>query len=453
MQTTIAAVSTGPAPGGIGIVRLSGPQARAVADRVFTGVSGRPVAHMRGYTAALGAVHTLEGEPIDQCLALVFAAPKSYTGEDVVELSCHGGLYVTRRILEEVLRAGAVPAQPGEFTRRAFLNGKLDLAQAEAVAQLIAAQGEQAARAARLGAEGALSKKIDSLADSLADLAAHLAAWADFPEEDVPILTEEETLSRLSTLRAALESLWQLSQSARVYRSGVQTVIAGSPNVGKSTLMNLLAGYDRSIVTPVPGTTRDVVEETVSLGGVPLRLSDTAGLRATDDPVEQIGVRAAQARLDTAQLTLLVLDSSRPLTAEERARLLDLPARSTLLVLNKSDLPARLDPSQLPDLPTVRLSAATGQGLEDLTAAVLSILGARDFSAPDAVLFTDRQLEQVRAAAAALSQAQSALLQGMTLDAATVCVEEALSALYALTGRLVSEEVVDRVFEQFCVGK
>lgn len=455
MPTTIAAVSTGAAPGGIGIVRISGPEARSIADRVFRSRSGRKIAGMKGYTAALGGAFSAEGERLDDVVALVFAAPKSYTGEDIVELSCHGGLYITRRILEEVLAAGAVPAQPGEFSRRAFLNGKMDLTQAEAVMQLISAGGQQAARAAEAGSNGALSKKIVGLREALSDLAAHLAAWADFPEEDVPEITEGEAVQKLGEIEAQMETLLGTFDSGKIYREGVETVIAGRPNVGKSTLMNLLAGHERSIVTDIPGTTRDVVEETVSVGGIPLRLSDTAGLRETDDPVESIGVRAAEQRLRTARLVLAVFDASRPLEAGELEWVKEIDVRSAVAVINKCDLPVALNKDEVHQIfpYTVEISAVSGCGISDLEIAVKTILGAKTFEPDEAVLFTQRQREDVRRACKAVIEAREALELGLTLDAATVCVEEALSALYALTGERVSEEIIDRVFEQFCVGK
>lgn len=454
-EKTIAAISTGAAPGGIGIVRLSGREARVVADRVFIARSGRPVAGMKGYTAALGTVQDSAGEKLDDAVALVFAAPKSYTGEDVVELSVHGGLTVTRRVLRAVLEAGASPAGPGEFTRRAFLHGKMDLTQAEAVMELISAGGEQAARAAQAGSSGALSRRIVALREELAGLAAHLAAWADFPDEGVPEVEEQELTHGLAHTEEALRELLAGYERGAVFREGVATVIAGRPNAGKSTLMNLLAGRQRSIVTSIPGTTRDVVEDTVLLGGIPLRLADTAGLRDTADPVESIGVEAAKERLATAQLILAVFDSSQQLTEEERRWLEELDPARTVAIINKTDLePVLEEKAILERFPrTVRLAASEGRGLEDLEHAVADLLGTAAFQPLDGGLFTERQREDVRTALAAIQEARQAMALGLTWDAVTVCVEDALSALYALTGERVSEEVVDRVFEEFCVGK
>ena len=343
MEKTIAAISTAPAPGGIGMVRISGKGAFAVADRVFRGVSGRAVSQMKGYTAQLGGAFTPAGERLDDVVALVYRSPKSYTGEDVVELSCHGGLYVTKRLLQLVLDAGASPAGPGEFTRRAFLNGKVDLAQAEAVMGVIGASGEQALKAAQAGSSGVLSKRIQAIKAQLLVQASHLAAWADFPEEDVPTVEEQGLLSAIREGEESLARLLAGFERGRMYREGLSTVIAGRPNAGKSTLMNLLSGCERSIVTQYAGTTRDVVEETVLLAGVPLRLADTAGIRDTDDPVESIGVQAAKRRLKSAQLVLAVFDSSQSLEKEDWELMDTLQGVPAVAIVNKTDLPTQMD--------------------------------------------------------------------------------------------------------------
>lgn len=450
---TVAAVSTGQAPGGIGVVRISGPQALAVGERVFRARSGKRLGSMAGYTAAMGGVYSPDGEKVDDCIALVFRGPKSYTGEDVVELSCHGGLYLTRRVLGEVLAQGAEPAGPGEFTRQAFLNGKLDLAQAESVMELIGAGGEQAARLARAGSSGALSGRISRIAAGLEELAAHLAAWADFPEEDVEAVSAGEAEAALSLAEQALVKLLAGFDKGRVYREGLCTVIAGRPNAGKSTLMNLLSGRERSIVTPHPGTTRDVVEGLAAVGGVPLRLADTAGLRESTDPVEQIGVAAAWERLRTAQLVLAVFDGSREWEAEDLQLLEELEGLPTVPIVNKADLEQRLDLDVLRSRfgGFVRLSAARGLGLDQLEAAILEKLGAADFDPGDGELFTQRQQAAAQRALDAVRQGKEALC--LTLDAVTVCVETALEALLELTGQRASEQIVDQVFERFCVGK
>lgn len=455
MEKTIAAISTAPAPGGIGIVRISGKDAFAVADQVFRGVSRKPIAQMKGYTAQLGGAYTQGGEKLDDVVALVFRGPKSYTGEDVVELSCHGGLYVTKRLLQTVLDAGASPAGPGEFTRRAFLNGKLDLAQAEAVMGIIGASGEQAMKAAEAGSSGVLSWKIQQVKEGLLTQASHLAAWADFPEEDVPEVEEQELLSGIRQGEQALVALLQGFDRGKMYREGLATVIAGRPNAGKSTLMNLLSGCERSIVTQYAGTTRDVVEETVMLAGVPLRLADTAGIRDTEDPVESIGVQAARKRLETAQLVLAVFDSSQSLTKEDRELMDTLQGVPSIAIVNKTDLPTEIDVGEIQSHfeKTVFLSAASGEGLPELEQALSDILDTKEFHPEEGVLFTQRQRADAQRALESLQEGETALLSGVTWDAVTVCVEDALNALAALTGEHVSEEIVDQVFEEFCVGK
>lgn len=454
-ERTIAAISTAEAPGGIGIVRISGARAFEVADKVFRAKAGGSLAGCRGYSAKFGGAYTGSGEKLDDVVALVFRSPKSYTGEDVVELSCHGGLYVTRRLLREVLAAGAAMAGPGEFTRRAYLNGKLDLAQAESVMQLIGASGEQAARAAQAVGSGALTRRIAAMGEALKETAAHLAVWADFPEEGVP---EVENAALLGNLEGHIKELGGLLagfEQGRVFREGVDTVICGRPNAGKSTLMNLLAGCARSIVTQYPGTTRDIVEETVMLGGIPLRLADTAGLRETADPVEQIGVQAARERIGTAQLVLAVFDSSQPLTEEDLRLIEGLEKSRAVAVVNKTDLPPAGDQKELEERfeHIAYISAATGQGLRELEGQIAEVLGTADFNPADGILSTERQRADVEKARTALEEAAAALRMGLTLDAVTVCVEDALSWLYAITGQKASEEIIDQVFSQFCVGK
>ncbi len=454
-ESTIAAISTAQAPGGIGIIRLSGRDAREIADRVFRAKSGKKAVQMKGYTASFGAVYSAEGEKLDDAVLLLFAAPKSYTGEDVVEISCHGGLYITRRVLREVFLAGASPAGPGEFTRRAFLNGKMDLAQAEAVMQIISAGGEEAARAAQAVESGALSKRIEKIKEGLWGLASHLSAWADFPEEEVPEVEEEELQNGLCTAKAALFKLLQGFDMGKIFREGLVTVIAGRPNGGKSTLMNLLTGFERSIVTEFAGTTRDVVEETVLLGGVPLRLADTAGLRKTEDPVEAIGVGSAKKRIETSQLVLAVFDGSRELSEEDLELIDSIKNTPAIAVVNKADLPLQADLTLLREKFShiVSLSALTGEGVEKLEQQLKDLLQTEHFQPSEGILCTERQHRDARRALKAVEEGEEALKSGLTFDAVTVCVEDALSALSELTGEHVSEEIVDRVFEEFCVGK
>ncbi len=454
MEKTIAAISTANGIGGIGVIRISGENALAVAEAVFHPVSDKKLTHMKGYTAAFGTVFDGE-EPIDEAVALVFRAPHSYTGEDVVELSCHGGLYITRRVLRAVLRNGAASAGAGEFTKRAFLNGKTGLTEAEAVMDLISATGAQSARAALSCMEGKLRQRIDRVRNTLVNAAAHLSAWADYPEEDIPEVDTNHLTELLENCRGELSSLLNSYDAGKVMREGVDTVIAGRPNVGKSTIMNLLSGCERSIVTSIPGTTRDVIEETVMLGEIPLRLSDTAGLHATEDPVEKIGVEKARDRILKAGLVLAVFDSSRPLSQDDKELIDLLTDAPALAVINKTDLPPMLETDYIKKRIShvVMLSALAGDGADELEKQVSDIIGTARLDASAGILATERQRSAAEEALQAVMEAKEALSLGITLDAVTVIIEDAIHHLLELTGERVTEAVVDQVFSHFCVGK
>ncbi len=452
--STVAAISTPLAAGGLGVIRVSGPRAVELAAEVFSPAGSRRVQDVPGYSGVYGRVHDQSGD-IDEAVALVFRAPKSYTGEDVVELSCHGGVYILQRTLRALVAAGAVPAAPGEFTKRAFLNGKLGLTQAEAVMDLIASQGDQAARAALSARDGALYAKIHGVASGLVAISGHMAAWVDFPEEDIPEV-EQKTLQQ--ALQQALDEIGALIRTfdaGQVLREGVETAIVGRPNVGKSTLMNLLAGCEKSIVTDIPGTTRDVVEDTVRLEELVLRLSDTAGLRETDDPVESVGVARAYKRIQAASLVIAVFDSSQPLAEADLKLLSELAGRPCVAVVNKTDLPRAADLQTIRAFipAVVELSAKGGTGVSELAQAVRQVLHTGEVDTSAAMLANERQLDCAQRAAEALREACDALRDGCTLDAVGVCVDTALDALLALTGERVSDVVVDEVFSHFCVGK
>ena len=453
-MSTIAAISTPNAAGGIGIVRLSGEDAVKIAGECFRAHSGKPAEEMKGYTAAYGEVFDSEG-PIDEAVLLVYRAPKSYTGENVAELCCHGGLYIMQKVLRTVLSLGAVPAGAGEFTRRAFLNGKMDLAQAESVMNVIAAQGSAALNAARSTLQGSVSKKIEAVAGSLVTAAAGLAAWADYPDEDIPEVENGALLQTIVAAKGELEALITRYDNGKAVTQGVNTVICGKPNVGKSTLMNLLSGYSRSIVTPVAGTTRDVVEETVRVGDILLRLADTAGLHETEDEVERIGVSIAKERIENADLVLAVFDSSRPLTDEDRFLLELCRDKRCVAVVNKSDLPAAFTVSEIEAaIPhTVVVSAKDPSCADALKTALEATLGTEGLDFSQEMLAGERQLNCAKNAVACLEEAKAALESGMTVDAVNVSIDCALNELYALTGQKATEETVNEVFRKFCVGK
>lgn len=453
-EKTIAAISTAQGEGGIGVIRISGENSLEIADRVFKSINDKKIAEMKGYTAAFGKI-CQNNEEIDEAVALVFRAPHSYTGEDVVELSCHGGIYITRQVLRAVLEAGAVPAQAGEFTKRAFLNGKIDLTEAEAVIDIISAKSKSAARAALFVKDGVLRKKIDKVKNDLLTLASHLSAWADYPEEDIAEVTDDMIFDTCDNAKSVLENLLDTYDSGQAVKQGIDTVIAGRPNVGKSTLMNLLSGYEKSIVTDIPGTTRDIVEDTVLVGDVILRLSDTAGLRDTDDTVEKIGVDRAKKRLEQCGLLLAVFDNSRELDNDDRDLLETAKDLPSIAIINKTDLPQKIDTSYIQSQTSkiVYISASSGEGKEDIVSAVEEIAGTAKLNPSEGILSNERQRVAVSNALKSVNEARTALECGMTFDAVTVSLEDAISELLELTGEKTSDEVIDRVFHNFCVGK
>ena len=455
----IAAIATGAAPTAIGVVRVSGEGCFALCDAVFRAESGRPFAALEPRKMVYGAILDSRGRTVDHGLAVRFPGPRSYTGEDCAEFHCHGSPVVLREVLSALFAAGARQAGPGEFTRRAFLAGRLDLTEAEAVADLIDAETAAAARNAAAQLGGSLRRDFQAVYDRLLDLTSQFYAVVDYPDEDIQDLGPAELAASLRDCAAILDRLLATCDRGRVLKSGVRTAIIGRPNAGKSSLLNALAGYERAIVTDVPGTTRDTVEESVLCGGVRLRLIDTAGIRDPADAVERLGVERSRQALEGADLALAVVDAAAGFT-EEDSEILRLAARCPrwILVCNKDDLvPGSAQILRMPeDLPApaaaVCVSALTGAGLEDLADAVAELFPEGD--APDgAILTNQRQQEAALRARRAIGRAEEALASGLTADAVLADAEEALSALGELTGRTAGEAIVSRIFQRFCVGK
>ena len=449
MSEPIAAIATPPVPSAIGIVRVSGEGAIEAASAVFRAASGRPLAACESRRLVYGTLLGPDGAPIDQVLATISRAPHSYTGEDTAELQCHGSPAVLAMALEALFAQGVRQAGPGEFTKRAFLNGKLDLTQAEAVADLLEAETPAAVRQAAGQLSGALSRRVAALYDGLVDLMAHFHAVLDYPDEDIDPF-------RADTIREGLEALLRTYDRGRYIAGGVPCVLIGRPNAGKSSLLNALVGYDRAIVTDVPGTTRDTVEARCRLGGVVLRLIDTAGLRESDDAGERIGVERSRAALEGAALALLVLDGSAPLSPEDEAAMAQAAhAPRVICLINKSDRPLAFAPEELrsrfPHLCVV--SAATGAGLDALGETVAALFPAGGAESAGELLTNARQADAARRALEAVTRASESLEAGITPDALLTDAEEALAALGELTGASVREDVTARIFERFCVGK
>ena len=452
--SAIAAISTPLGTGGVGIIRISGKNATEIADRIFVSVNGKKLSSSKGYRAYFGRI--FDGETaVDEVVCLVFRAPHSYTGEDVGEINCHGGVVLLKKILRLVLQNGAQAAAPGEFTKRAFLNGKLDLSEAESVMTLISAQGEQGANAAFNQLEGSLSRKIEKINSSLLSLAAHIAAWVDYPDDEIEELGNNELYSTIYNAYLELCALLSNFDSGMAVTNGVEAAIVGKPNVGKSTLMNLLTGYDRSIVTEIEGTTRDVVEETVNLNGCILRISDTAGMRETGDIVEKLGVERSRKKLERAAVVFAVFDLSKPLSDEDKELIDECKDKNVIPIINKTDLEPRLDVDYIKNKlgSPLFISAKSGDGYNELCDRVAELMGTKNFDTTSAMLVNERQRICCQKASDALKDALEALNLGLTPDAIGVCIDDAIAVLLELTGQKASEAVVDEVFKQFCVGK
>ena len=452
--SAIAAISTPLGTGGVGIIRISGKNATEIADKIFVSVNRKKLSSSKGYRAYFGRI--FDGETaVDEVVCLVFRAPHSYTGEDVVEINCHGGVVLMKKILRLVLQSGAQAAAPGEFTKRAFLNGKLDLSEAESVMTLISAQGEQGANAAFNQLEGSLSRKIEKINSSLLSLAAHIAAWVDYPDDEIEELGENELYNTIYNANSEISALLNNFDSGMAVTNGVEAAIVGKPNVGKSTLMNLLTGYDRSIVTEIEGTTRDVVEETVNLNGCILRISDTAGMRETGDIVEKLGVERSKKKLERAAIVFAVFDLSKPLSDEDKELIDECKGKNVIPIINKTDLEPCLDVDYIKNMlgTPLFISAKSGDGYNELCDRVTELMGTKNFDTTSAMLVNERQRICCQKASDALNDALEALNIGLTPDAVGVCVDDAIAALLELTGQKASEAVVDEVFRQFCVGK
>ena len=456
---TISAVATAAGEGGIGIVRMSGPRSLAVASLLFLGVNGKLAVDLKPFQAAYGRIVDPEtGETVDEVLLLVMKSPRSYTREDVVEIHCHGGMIPLRRILDLTLRNGCRLAQPGEFTKRAFLNGRLDLSQAEAVIDVIRAKTDVSLKLAMSHLGGALSVQIRALRLELLGLIAHLEVLIDFPEEDIDELGLMETNQSIAKLLQSVEHLVSTASTGKIFRDGLSTVIVGKPNVGKSSLLNALVRDERAIVTNVPGTTRDIIEEYVNVRGIPLRLVDTAGIRPTADLVERIGVERAREMTTQADLILMMLDRSLPLTDEDR-QVFDLLAdRAAIILVNKTDLPAIWQVEDILDLTkahsVLELSIQLGTGLDSLEEEIVKLVYSGNVDTGEGAFITNvRHADALRSVSCSLKCAQAAIAQNMPIDCVVIDIRAAWETLGMISGDTVGDDIIDEIFSRFCLGK
>lgn len=453
---TIAAITTPLGESGIGAIRISGPDAYAVGDKIFKSKSAVPLKERRDRSIQYGTIVNENGTCIDEVLALIMKGPHSYTAEDVLEIQCHGGREALESILQLILRSGARMANPGEFTERAFVNGRIDLAQAEAVMDVIQAKSRAGLTSAVSQLEGRLSKVINKTRKELTELVTRLEVMIDYPEEDLEDIAVPDVSGALQEMQEKLQHMLEESQNGRMIRDGVMAAIAGTPNAGKSSLLNRLLQEERAIVTDVPGTTRDVLEEWITLRGVPVCLVDTAGIRETDDTVEKIGVSRARRYLDQADIILAVIDGSRPLTDEDKDILQSAADKNVIIVLNKTDLPSVMTSQDLSTygFPICPISASTGDGLEELKDRLLQeVLKGGFTDGPSALLTNTRHIELVRQSAEALERARQSLQDGMPLDCAVIDIRQAWDTLGSITGDTVHDDIVEEIFSRFCLGK
>lgn len=454
---TIAAVATSLGEAGISIIRISGDKALRIVSNIFKGKNNRGLEDIKSYTMRYGYIIDKEkDEVIDEVIISFMKGPRSFTAEDTVEINCHGGVIATNRVLEEVIKSGARLAEPGEFTKRAFLNGRIDLSQAEAVIDIIRAKTELSMKSALAQSEGRISQEIKALRHKLLGIIAHIEATVDFPEDDLEETTALITEAQLKSVLNEIERLLSSASEGKIIREGLDTVIVGKPNVGKSSLLNAMLMEKRAIVTDIPGTTRDVIEEFISIDGVPVKIIDTAGIRETEDVVEKIGVERSREKINEADLIILMLDSSRSLDGEDLEIINYIKERKYIVLLNKSDLGNKINKEDIKDLNSeyvIEVSAKTGEGLEKVKESIKHLFFKGEITSKDTIITNTRHKEALIRAKESCKAALSALNNTFAIDLASIDLRNAWASLGEITGETLEEDIIDKIFSEFCIGK
>ncbi|GAA0781243.1 tRNA uridine-5-carboxymethylaminomethyl(34) synthesis GTPase MnmE [Hathewaya limosa] len=453
---TIAAVATSMGEGGISIIRLSGGKAIDIIDKIFRGKNNRSIKDIKTYTMRYGYIVDGEGKDLDEVIVTYMKGPRSFTAEDTIEINCHGGVVVTNSILKEVIKAGARLAEPGEFTKRAFLNGRIDLSQAEAVIDIIQAKTELSAKSAVMQSEGKISKEISELRDRLLGVIAHIEATVDYPEDDLEEVTNEQATKDLTEILQKIDELLEYAEEGKIIREGLKLVIVGKPNVGKSSLLNALLREKRAIVTDVPGTTRDVIEEYINLSGVPVQIVDTAGIRETEDIVEKIGVEKSKEKIEEADLIVFMMDLSREIDEEDMEIFNHIKDKNYVVLLNKSDLDSKVKEDVLDLLPkekVYKISAKTGEGIDTLKNIIKDMFFKGEINSDDIFITNNRHKEALIRAKENLESSLDTLRTVFAIDLASIDLRNAWSNLGEITGDTLEEDIIHKIFSKFCLGK
>ena len=454
---TIAAVATSLGEGGISIIRVSGNRALSIVSSIFRGKNHRTLEDIKSYTMRYGyIIDKASGDTIDEVIVSYMKGPRSFTAEDTIEINCHGGVVSTNRVLLEVVKSGARIAEPGEFTKRAFLNGRIDLSQAEAVIDIIRAKTELSMKSALMQSEGRISREIALMRTSLLRIIAHIEATVDFPEDDLEEITSEKVLVDMESVLGEIDKLLSTANEGKIIREGLSTVIVGKPNVGKSSLLNALLMESRAIVTDIPGTTRDVIEEYINIEGVPIKVVDTAGIRETEDVVEKIGVEKSKEKINEADLIILMLDSSRALDEEDKEIVEYISDRKYIVLLNKSDLDSKITKEDLKLLNSnyiIEVSAKTGEGIKELKDCIKELFFKGEVSSKDLLITNTRHKEALIRAKESLQASINTLRHTLAIDLASIDVRNAWRYLGEITGETLEEDIIDKIFSEFCIGK